>query len=190
MVLKALFVELDELLWNISTMSRFYMEQIHERLKTELAARKITAAAAARAAGLPDSQGLRDTLNGRKRVTADLLALLIPLGVDALYVLTGQRSPSMPATDPAEQVLLDSYRRCGAQAKQNLIQTAALLSAGLGSSAMATPAPSSKPRTRSAAGGRGSIRIDGTVHGHVVQGDVVQHGPVSAAPSHIHRSDV
>lgn len=139
------------------------MEQIHERLKTELAARKITAAAAARAAGLPDSQGLRDTLNGRKRVTADLLALLIPLGVDALYVLTGQRSPSMPATDPAEQVLLDSYRRCGAQAKQNLIQTAALLSAGLGSSGVAT-----------AAHPTGGVR-QSSVHGsnHFVAGDSV-----------------
>lgn len=109
------------------------------------------------------------------------MAALAAQGVDVLYILTGERNPAMPATDPAEQVLLDSYRRCGAQAKQNLIQTAALLSAGLGSSAMATPAPSSKSRTRSAAGGRGSIRIDGTVHGHVVQGDVVQHGPVSMA---------
>ncbi|MBX9935039.1 MAG: helix-turn-helix domain-containing protein [Burkholderiaceae bacterium] len=111
----------------------------------------------------------------------EVLAKIALEGADVLYILTGQRNPAMPAIDPAEQVLLDSYRRCGPEAKQNLIQTAALLSAGLGSSAMATPAPSSKPRTRSAAGGRGSIRIDGTVHGHVVQGDVVQHGPVSMA---------
>lgn len=129
---------------------------------------------------------------GERHPDSAYLAAIAAAGADVLYILTGSRShpiPAVTATDPAEQVLLDSYRRCGAQAKQNLIQTAALLSAGLGSSAMATPAPSSKPRTRSAAGGRGSIRIDGTVHGHVVQGDVVQHGPVSAAPSHIHRSD-
>lgn len=119
--------------------------------------------------------------SGAATPNATVLAAWATHGLDVLYVVTGQRSPSMPATDPAEQVLLDSYRRCGAQAKQNLIQTAALLSAGLGSSAIATPAPSSKPRPRSAAGGRGNIRIDGTVHGHVVQGDVVQHGPVSMA---------
>ena len=76
------------------------MEEIHERLKAELSVRGITAAAAARAAGLPDSQGLRDTLNGRKRVTADLLALLLPLGIDALYVLTGQRSAAVAAPIP------------------------------------------------------------------------------------------
>lgn len=90
------------------------MEEIHERLRAELSARGITAAAAARTAGLPDSQGLRDTLNGRKRVTADLLALLLPLGIDALYVLTGQRSASAaPNTQPLardEEILLDNYR--------------------------------------------------------------------------------
>lgn len=120
------------------------MEQIHERLKSELTRHGITAAAAARAAGMPDSQGLRDTLNGRKRVTADLLALVIPLGIDALYVLTGQRAEGV-ASDPAEQVLLDSYRRCKPAAKANLIQTAALLSAGLDT---ATP----KRATRSTSG--------------------------------------
>ena len=116
--------------------------------------------------------------SGAATPNATVLAAWAAHGLDVLYVVTGQRSPSIPATDPAEQVLLDSYRRCGATAKQNLIQTAALLSAGLGAAAVGTP----KPRTKSAAGGRGNIRIDGsTVHGHVVQGDVVQHGPVSMA---------
>lgn len=117
-----------------------HVEKIHEKLKVELKRLGITAAAAARSLGLDDSQGLRDVLGGRKRITAELLADMIPLGIDVLYILTGQRSPSIPATDPAEQVLLDSYRRCGAQAKQNLIQTAALLSAGLGSSGATTVA--------------------------------------------------
>lgn len=63
---------------------------------------------------------------------AEVLARYAATGADVLYVLTGERNPSMPALDSAEQVLLDSYRRCGAQARQNLIQTAALLAAGVG----------------------------------------------------------
>ncbi|WP_051603246.1 helix-turn-helix domain-containing protein [Simplicispira psychrophila] len=69
--------------------------------------------------------------SGAATPNATVLAAWAAHGLDVLYVVTGQRSPSMPATDPAEQVLLDSYRRCGAQARQNLIQTAALLSAGI-----------------------------------------------------------
>ena len=47
-------------------------------------------------------------------------------------VVLGGVETLCPALPPDEQVLLDSYRRCTAQARQNLIQTAALLSAGLG----------------------------------------------------------
>ena len=86
------------------------MELIHERLKSELAALGIKATAAARAAGMPDSQGLRDTLNGRKRLTADLLALLIPLGVDAQFVLTGERDESAPVLSAEEQTMLEYFR--------------------------------------------------------------------------------
>lgn len=67
--------------------------------------------------------------------TAVQLAQLSAAGADVLYILTGQRSSAQPAHDAAEQVLLDSYRRCGSQARQNLIQTAALLAAGLSGSA-------------------------------------------------------
>ena len=63
--------------------------------------------------------------------TAVQLAQLAAAGADVLYILTGQRASAQPAHDAAEQVLLDSYRRCGSQARQNLIQTAALLAAGL-----------------------------------------------------------
>lgn len=67
--------------------------------------------------------------------TAVQLAQLAAAGADVLYILTGQRSRAQPAHDAAEQVLLDSYRRCSSQARQNLIQTAALLAAGLPGSA-------------------------------------------------------
>ena len=79
---------------------------------------------------MPDSQGLRDTLNGRKRVTADLLALLIPLGVDALYVLTGQRTgeasaaPPSPALSRRAQALVDNYEAADEAGKRYIERAA------------------------------------------------------------------
>ena len=69
------------------------MEEIHERLRAELEARGYTKPVmAARAAGLENSQGLRDVLAGRKRLSTELLALLASkCGVDADYVTTGVR---------------------------------------------------------------------------------------------------
>ena len=61
---------------------------------------------------------------------ANFLAAIAAAGADVLYILTGQRTEGT-ASDPAEQVLLDSYRRCKPDAKANLIQMAALLSAGV-----------------------------------------------------------
>lgn len=63
---------------------------LHIRLKEELARLGLKPAAAARAAGEQDSQGLRDVLGGRKRLSAELLAGLASTGVDVFYVLTGK----------------------------------------------------------------------------------------------------
>lgn len=60
---------------------------------------------------------------------AEVLARYAVLGANVLYILTGQRDSSQPQI-ASEQVLIDSYRRCSAQAQQNLIQTATLLAAG------------------------------------------------------------
>ena len=68
---------------------------------------------------------------GERHPDSAYLAAIAAAGADVLYILTGQRSSAQPAHDAAEQVLLDSYRRCSSQARQNLIQTAALLAAGL-----------------------------------------------------------
>ena len=65
------------------------------------------------------------------------LAAIAAAGADVLYILTGQRTEGT-ASDPAEQVLLDSYRRCKPDAKANLIQMAALLSAGFSTGAEET----------------------------------------------------
>lgn len=73
----------------------------------------------------------RNYESGERSPDAGYLAALQAAGVDVLYVLTGERNGAHPAHDAAEQVLLDSYRRCNAQARQHLIQTAALLAAGM-----------------------------------------------------------
>lgn len=62
------------------------------RLKSEIDRLGMTQAEAAREAGLPDSQGLRDVLAGRKRLSAELLAALSTAGLDVLYVVTGERA--------------------------------------------------------------------------------------------------
>ena len=69
--------------------------------------------------------------SGSASPNAAVLAAWAQHGLDVLYVVTGERLSAQPATDPAEQVLLDSYRRCKPDAKAHLIQTAALLSAGI-----------------------------------------------------------
>lgn len=80
---------------------------------------------------------------GESAPDAVQLSAFAASGADVLYILTGQRSQGLPAQatlPPDEQVLLDSYRRCNSQGRQNLIQTAALLSAGMGVSPPTAPA--------------------------------------------------
>lgn len=67
------------------------MEKLHERLRAELESKGLSAAQAARDAGEPDSQGLRDVLSGRKRLSAELLGALVRgTGIDGAYVLSGK----------------------------------------------------------------------------------------------------
>lgn len=81
---------------------------LHVRLKEELERLGLKPAAAAKAVGEPDSQGLRDVLGGRKRLSAELLAALSATGVDVAYVLTGQRADMALTAD--ERMLVERYR--------------------------------------------------------------------------------
>lgn len=106
----------------------------------------------------------RNYESGERLPDAAYLAELLALGVDLAYVLTGQHDPSVPALDAAEQVLIDSYRRCKPDAKSNLIQTAALLSAGI------APATTPKPRAKAAASGGVSMSMSNVGSGNVQMG--------------------
>lgn len=67
------------------------------------------------------------------------IAALAAQGMDVLYVLTGSRDPTVPALDVSERLLVDNYRRCNADGRAHLLQTSALLAAGI--------APSPGPRS-------------------------------------------
>lgn len=96
------------------------MEEIHERLRAELERLDLSLASAARAMGDPDAQGLRDACSGRKRVTAEMLAKTVPLGVDAMFVLTGQRLMPVESTlTPEERALLDNYQHSDEEARRS-----------------------------------------------------------------------
>ena len=81
---------------------------LHVRLKEELDRLGLKPAAAAKAVGEQDSQGLRDVLGGRKRLSAELLAALSATGVDVAYVLTGQRADMVLTAE--ERLLVERYR--------------------------------------------------------------------------------
>ena len=96
------------------------MEDIHKRFRAEFERLGLSLAAAARTMGDADAQGLRDACNGRKRVSADLLAKAVPLGVDAMYVLTGQRmQPVESRLTPEERALLDNYNNSDEEARKS-----------------------------------------------------------------------
>lgn len=108
-------------------MSTGNVELLHIRLKEELDRLRLKPAAAAKAAGETDSQGLRDVLGGRKRLTADLLSGLGGVGVDVYYVLTGQKTGMTTTLTAREAALVDNYRASDEDAKKALEKTSAAL---------------------------------------------------------------
>ena len=81
----------------------------------------------------------RNYESGERSPDSVYLAALVEMGVDVLYLLTGDRTGGRFALDAAEQTLIDSYRRCKPAARVQLIQSAALLSAGLDAAARTKP---------------------------------------------------
>lgn len=120
-----------------------YLENLHVRLVEEL--KRVGPPVIAKQTGIARATVYNWMEKGN--VPMDKLALLETAGADVNYILTGQRTEGT-ASDPAEQVLLGSYRRCKPDAKANLIQMAALLSAGVAPG----PAPKAVPRTRAGSG--------------------------------------
>ena len=142
---------------------------IHERLKAERERLHLSQPSLAEQAGV----GKTTVINWEKGASAPdavQLAALATAGADVLYILTGRRSQAVAEVEllpPDEQVLIDSYRRCSPDAKRNLIQSAALLSAGM--------APAAAPRT-----GRG--HTSGGLSQQATGNNNVQFSTVGTAP--------
>lgn len=106
--------------------------------------------------------------SGERLPDAGYLAAIAAAGADVCYILTGQRSQAAAEIDllPSdERVLVEAYRHCNADAKCNLIQTAALLSAGM---------PPSAPLSKAPAQQSASVNNNGVhVGGNVAAGAVI-----------------
>jgi DNA-binding XRE family transcriptional regulator len=108
---------------------------------------------------------------GNATPSGDVLAGLADMGADVHYILTGQRSQAVAEVDllPSdERVLVDAYRHCNVQAKQALIQTAALLSAGMAAPSKAAKASKSVKLGGSVSGN--AVVVAGTVAGGIANG--------------------
>lgn len=137
---------------------------IFSRLKEERERLGLTQPGLAELAGAA-KRTVIDWEKGVSSPTAVQLAAIAAGGADVLYVVTGQRSQEAAEVEllPAdERVLIDNYRRCNAEAKRNLIQTSALLSAGM------APAPSKKPAPAPAPAQSGGFQQHNS-GSHVVQ---------------------
>ncbi|MCL2076045.1 MAG: helix-turn-helix domain-containing protein [Betaproteobacteria bacterium] len=87
-------------------MSTDSVENFAFRLREEIDSRRMSLADAARAAGEPGLQRIKDVVSGKQRCPIDLLARLADV-VDVLYILTGERGG---AVSPDEHELLTLYR--------------------------------------------------------------------------------
>lgn len=121
------------------------VEMLLARLREELS-RFGSVAEASRRIGEPNALGLRDVCNGRKRLTAELLARLALEGVDPLYVLTGKRLSTRLDLEPIQRAVLDDFDRCSQEKQIEAVRFMALLAEGTVPSALAKEVH--KPRTK------------------------------------------
>ncbi|NLR73558.1 hypothetical protein [Leeia aquatica] len=158
---------MNQLLWIISTMSNGIVDLIHVRLKDELDRLGLKPAVAAKAAGEPDSQGLRDVLGGRKRLSADLLAALAAVGVDVQFILTGQRQGHGIGEAAVHQAVLDAVDLLSLEKKVDAQQLAnAVVKLVSKSSSSASPTST-------------KVQVGGDFHGQLVEGNVNNTGKIN-----------
>lgn len=134
-------------------MSTDLVELIHVRLREEIDRCGLSLAAASRAANETSSQRLKDVVSGRQKCPADLIAKLMVIGVDAMYVLTGERSLHMSSKlAPDEEVLLDGYRSLDIATKKRTL--ASMLVGGSAASGESNQVSRTSKQTVSGSGHR------------------------------------
>ncbi len=132
-------------------MSTVNVEELVTRFRTELD-RFGSIAEASRTIGEPNGAGLRDVCNGRKRLTAELLARFAAEGVDALYVLTGEHLVMRSGLNPMLRAVVDDLERCSPEKQVEAVKYVAMLAAGMTPPLPTVPVvPANKPQARGAA---------------------------------------
>lgn len=137
---------------------------IGDRLRLERERLGLTQPAFAEAADAK-KRTLIDWEKGVSSPTAMQLAAMAVLGVDVLYVVTGDRSKPSAGLPRDQQALLNSYAMCSEPARRTLLQTAALLAAGV------SPPPQPQPQ------GPGSVHQSNVGHGAVQIGNMTGSTP-------------
>lgn len=95
---------------------------IHVRLREEIDRCGLSLAAASRAAGESSPQRLKEVVSGRQKCPADLVAKLVVIGVDAQYVLVGERAQiAKPPLTPDEEMLLEAYRALDVAGRKRML---------------------------------------------------------------------
>ncbi|MCW5669117.1 MAG: hypothetical protein KIT86_05610 [Hydrogenophaga sp.] len=125
-------------------MSTVDVEMLLARLRDELG-RFGSVAEASRQIGEPSPLGLRDVCNGRKRLSAELLARLAAEGVDALYVLTGERLVTRSDLNPMLRAVVDDLERCSPEKQIEAVKYVSMLAAGVTPPAPVANAARKKP---------------------------------------------
>lgn len=131
-------------------MSTSSVEELVTRFRAELE-RFGSVAEASRQIGEPNGAGLRDVCNGRKRLTAELLARFAAKGVDPLYVLTGERLVVRSGLNPMLRAVVDDLERCSPEKQIEAVKYVAMLAAGMTPPSPASSTPDPKPDAKGSA---------------------------------------
>ena len=97
------------------------VEEIHLRLKEEIIRLGFSLAKASREMGESSPQRLKDVTNGRQKLPTELLASAFLIGVDIIYVVTGEQGRDNVGLTTQESSLVENYR-ASSEADKNHIE--------------------------------------------------------------------
>jgi hypothetical protein len=96
------------------------VEKIHLRLKEEITRLGFSLAKASREMGESSPQRLKDVTNGRQKLPTELLASAALIGVDIIYVVTGEQGSKMVNLTTQETALVENYRASSEEDKNHI----------------------------------------------------------------------
>lgn len=94
-------------------------EEIAQRFKKEIERTQLSNCELACQIGEPHPQRIRDVLRGKQRLPADMLSRAATIGIDVMYVVSGERTPMQIST--TERALLENYRSTAKHERTHLV---------------------------------------------------------------------